>query len=283
MNEATRVRVLLIEDNPTDALLMREACTDVRGMTFDLVSVETLAAAQRALRGGGGGFDICLLDLGLPDSQGLETFERLRLESDDIPILVLTGLEDEDAGTQAIQQGAQDYLMKREIDAALLGRSVRYAIERTRLQRSLEQIRQRESAQREMESIEQMGDSLPTSVTASLYAGQPLSESRPEEFGKAAEQYAEFVTQALEARIFRIESPVPDRLRALGEHLGFLRSGPRDIVEIHGQALRTLVKDDNPLRTNALIEESRLILLGLMGNLVSYYRHFYSATRREQR
>ncbi|WP_175828837.1 hybrid sensor histidine kinase/response regulator [Burkholderia cepacia] len=122
------VRILLVEDSPTDAFLIREALSEVQDFVSVLLHVERLSAGMDRFQAEH--FDVVLLDLGLPDSQGLDTFSRLHAGKPEVPIIVLTGLDDLSAGLLAIQEGAQDYLLKRDIQPALLGRAIRYAIER---------------------------------------------------------------------------------------------------------------------------------------------------------
>lgn len=126
----TRTAVLLVEDNPDDADTLRELLRDARA-PVRLTGVETLAAAVDAL--GREPFALILLDLSLPDSQGLATVERALAAAPHLPILVLTGLEDEALGAAAVHAGAQDYLVKGQSDGAALMRAMRYAIERHRL------------------------------------------------------------------------------------------------------------------------------------------------------
>ncbi|MGC9400655.1 MAG: ATP-binding protein [Anaerolineae bacterium] len=131
-----RFQVLLIEDNSTDALLIQEMLESVNGTTnFDIFHVERLShgLAQLERRP----FDLVLLDLSLPDSQGPDTFERLHTHASQIPIIVLTGLDDRETAVQAVQRGAQDYLVKGSVDEHLLQRAMRYAIERKRTEEAL--------------------------------------------------------------------------------------------------------------------------------------------------
>ena len=126
--ERRSIRILLIEDNSTDALLLQESLRDVAWADFDFTVSERLAPALELL--GTKTFDVILSDLGLPDSHGLETVRRLHQRSPDLPIFVLTGLDDEQLGLKAMQEGAQDYLVKGRSDSFLLARAIRYAIER---------------------------------------------------------------------------------------------------------------------------------------------------------
>ena len=122
------IRVLQIEDNPADARLMRELVAEASSTGFTWENVERLNTATDLLRVQP--FDLVLLDLSLPDSQGLETFNRLRPHAIGLPIVVLTGLDDESLGMQAVRAGAQDYLVKGQLDGKRLVRVLRYAIER---------------------------------------------------------------------------------------------------------------------------------------------------------
>ncbi|AEE45728.1 PP2C family protein-serine/threonine phosphatase [Cellulomonas fimi] len=121
------IRLLLVEDDDGDALLVREHLDDA-GLVVDLTWVRSLDEALERLD-----VDCVLLDLGLPDAMGIGALERL-LDAGAPAVVVLTGLADADAGIQAVAAGAQDYLVKGEVDGGLLGRSVRYAVQRRRLE-----------------------------------------------------------------------------------------------------------------------------------------------------
>lgn len=122
------LRVLLVEDSPTDALLVEAALEEMVALSPQLSHCETLAEAEEALNERD--FDIVLVDLNLPDGQGLENFERLQPAAPQTPMIVLTGLDDEELAIKAIARGAADYLIKGATSASLLERSARYAIER---------------------------------------------------------------------------------------------------------------------------------------------------------
>jgi sigma-B regulation protein RsbU (phosphoserine phosphatase) len=127
---APHIRVLLIEDNPGDAHLIQAILGDAAVDGFVLERAERLAHGIDRLAAGG--VDSVLLDLSLPDSHGLETFARLHAAAPGVPIIVLSGLEDETVAVSAVQQGAQDYLVKGHVDGHVLMRAIRYAIERKR-------------------------------------------------------------------------------------------------------------------------------------------------------
>lgn len=131
------LKLFLIEDNPGDARLIREMLGDIPNIRFTLEQVERLGDALKRLTGGEEA-DVVLLDLSLPDSRGLETFNRFHdAFKEPPPIIVLTGLDDETVGVSAVQGGAQDYLVKGRVDGNLLARSIRFAIERQRMVKEL--------------------------------------------------------------------------------------------------------------------------------------------------
>ncbi len=130
------VRILLIEDNPGDARLIKEFLGEVTNSTFELDAVDNLLDGLKHLDGK----DAILLDLALPDSAGINTFRKIRSYAPAIPIVVLTGTDDDALALIAVQEGAQDYLVKGQVSSQLLGRSIRYAIERKRISEELETL-----------------------------------------------------------------------------------------------------------------------------------------------
>lgn len=125
--------VLLVEDNPGDARLLREMFNEDCSLDVDLTCVSFMTEAERHLATHA--VDIILLDLGLPDAQGLTAIRRARMAAPDVPLVVLTGLDDEALAAQSLQEGAQDYLIKGQIETRGLLRALRYATERKRLER----------------------------------------------------------------------------------------------------------------------------------------------------
>ncbi|BAY96784.1 multi-sensor hybrid histidine kinase [Tolypothrix tenuis PCC 7101] len=136
-----KIKVLLVEDNPGDVLLLQEFLQDVTAAVVELMPVEQLDEALNHLARAS--FDVMLLDLSLPDSQGLETFIKAHNQAKSTPIIVLTGIADETLALKAMQQGAQDYLVKGQVTGDLLVRSMRYAIERQRIEDALRQSEER--------------------------------------------------------------------------------------------------------------------------------------------
>lgn len=128
------VRVLLVEDNPSDASMIEMALRSA-GRRFDLSVVSRLDAAQAHLVANTA--DVVLLDLNLPDSTGIATLDALQSVASEPPILVLTGVDDDALALEALHRGAADYLVKDNLDGALLGRSLIYAVERRRIEQQL--------------------------------------------------------------------------------------------------------------------------------------------------
>ncbi|MBI4967893.1 MAG: HD domain-containing protein [Rhodospirillales bacterium] len=126
------IRVLLIEDNPGDARLIREHLTEVAGPDLTLAHVLRLSDGLERLAAET--FDVVLLDLSLPDSQGLATLRAMLGQAGDIPVIVLTGLADDATAVAAMKSGAQDYLVKGRGDGDTVLRAIRYAIERQHLE-----------------------------------------------------------------------------------------------------------------------------------------------------
>jgi diguanylate cyclase len=129
------IGIMLVEDNPGDARLISELLKDVRGGGYKLAHVDRLAEVTE--RFDHEMIDVVILDLGLPDCKGLDTLAKVNDLAKRVPIIVLTGLDDEAVAVAAVQTGAQDYLVKGQVDGNLLWRSIRYAIERKQLELKL--------------------------------------------------------------------------------------------------------------------------------------------------
>src|SRR6185503_15873056 len=128
--------VLLIEDNAGDARLIREMLFEDDSAPFELQSVDRLSRGLEALSRRAA--SLVLLDLSLPDSHGLDTFSKVYAHAPKVPIIVLSGNDDETLALYAVKSGAQDYLVKGKIDRELLLRAMQYSIERKRYQEELE-------------------------------------------------------------------------------------------------------------------------------------------------
>src|SRR5690348_15592176 len=126
-NQLERLRILLVEDDEGDAFLVRELLTEASA-PFEL----TVATSLREARGLVAGAECVLLDLGLPDAEGIDGLRKLLAVAGSAAVCVLTGRSDEHLGVQAVAEGAQDYLVKGQVDGVWLVRALRYAVERKR-------------------------------------------------------------------------------------------------------------------------------------------------------
>src|SRR6202140_5073263 len=141
--------LLLVEDNPGDARLMHEMFSKQGSYNTECTHVGSMGEAEKVLSERT--FDIILLDLGLPDTQGLGAVRRAHAAAPRLPLVVLTGLDDESLAAQALQEGAQDYLIKGQIDTRALFRALRYAVERKTMEEAL--FVEKERAQVTLNSI----------------------------------------------------------------------------------------------------------------------------------
>ena len=133
------LQVLVVEDNAGDARLLREMFSKEPPGSFELTHL--LRMSEAVVHLAKGGVDIILLDMGLPDGHGLDTVRRAHAVAPGVPVIVLTGLDDEALAAAAMKEGAQDYLIKGQIENRALPRALRHAIERHRMQRETELLR----------------------------------------------------------------------------------------------------------------------------------------------
>ncbi len=137
------INILIVEDNPGDARLVREVLSEENVLGFSFKHVPTLKEALEWL--GTNLCDIVLLDLSLPDSDGLGGLEKIVSKKSNIPIVILTGQKDKQIGLEALKKGAQDFIFKGTTDGALLGRVILYAIERKQTEEKLREAMQAKS------------------------------------------------------------------------------------------------------------------------------------------
>lgn len=136
-----KLKILLIEDDPGDAHLIRKMLIESKSAYFELEHFDRLSTGLEQLAQME--IDLILLDLNLPDSQGLDTIVKAHAKAQIIPVIVLTGLEDKNLAIKSISKGAQDYLVKGQINSGLLIRAIHYAVERHRLRAKLKKANQK--------------------------------------------------------------------------------------------------------------------------------------------
>lgn len=167
MKTQMKIKILLIEDNPGDVRLVQESLLESKSANIEWAIEENLRGAIEQIKTNK--FDIALIDLSLPDSQGMNTFTQFRNIAQHLPIVILTGTDDEELALEAVQKGAQDYLVKGLTPGDLLLRAIRYAIERHQLQLKLK------DAQDKLVEAERLRVLIETAGAAAHEINQPLT------------------------------------------------------------------------------------------------------------
>ncbi len=139
----TMYRTLLLENSASDRLLIKSALSESRMSAFEITEIDRVETAEQELERTR--FDVIISDLGLPDSEGLETVRRLMKSAAGTPIVVLTMMDNEENGTRAVQEGAADYVVKGRMDGRLLARTIRFAVERSRIEEQMRHAQRMES------------------------------------------------------------------------------------------------------------------------------------------
>ena len=272
--------VLLIEDNLKNIELLQDLLSQgqqsslSKGMTFPITSAKTLKDSLDSLQVEP--FGIILLNLNLPDSQGLTTLIKLRNIAPDIPILVEIDNENETTVVESLQLGADGYLPLKSVDSNLLIHEIRLGIERQKYRTKLKQKQQEIRQAQEFADLDSLiKSSRDTSITARLFGSYPLQEILPDVFQELIITYGNLLELSLEQRIFKVDYHISGELRTLADKLGFLKASPRDTIEIHTQVLKEKTHDISVVKAQAYVDEGRLMVLELMGYLASFYRKYY--------
>lgn len=216
-------------------------------------------------------FDLVLLDLVLPDSTDLTTVLRMLDSVPRSPVVVLTGSQDETLAVEALRAGAHDYLLKTDLDAEMLWRTIRHTLTRHRAYLSrVEVLEERRRLDAELSNLATDDE---TSVTATSLGIIPLRERSFATFDTLGERYRDLLEVNLRGRQFANDVGGAEAgLRDLARDLGFLRAGPRDVIEMHVAATEAAIANQPRGRRLVLLETARLQVLELMGHLVSHYR-----------
>jgi len=273
------IRVLVIDDSPSDIALIRNLLSQSRDVLFRVDAAERLSAAATRLTAGD--LDVVLTDLGLPESRGLETFHRVNAYAPTLPIVVLTDLDDETVAVEAVHAGAQDYIVKGELEGVVLARSLRYAIERKRVQLELHKAAEAAEAASRAKStfLTNMSHEIRTPMNAIigmselLLSGDPTDEQR---------EYLEMVLESAESLLAIINEVLDFSKIEAGkvalDHIRFdfsrlmqdilkslaVRVGERDlelVCDIHRDVPRFLIGDPHRVRQ---------IIVNLVGNALKF-------------
>jgi signal transduction histidine kinase len=211
------LKILLVEDSPSDAVLLQECLTQNDLGAFQFCHMETLSAAIATLASRS--FDLLLLDLSLPDSHGRDTFIRARAAAPRLPIVVLTSIEDEAVGLEAVRQGIQDYLIKGQAYGRQTARAIRFAIERQRAEEALKRVEA--ELQRERDQLEKHVQERTAELSTANRALQAEAEHR-RRAEAAHQQLLRRLSDAEENERGRISRELHDRL---GQDLTALKLG----------------------------------------------------------
>ena len=254
--------LLLVEDNPADALLFSEYLDQGDGR-IAIASAASLSAALARLSEAP--VDVVLLDLTLPDATGVESVERLLSGRAYLPIVILTGAEDEELALRCIAAGASDYLFKSELRPQSLRRAVGYSMSR----RHEAQVRELSQTLIRLRRLVAAGAE--TSVTATMAGVGPLQVMHPGVFRELTVVYRALIDRYL-AHVLYDERKPGDLMELTVTRLGDHGAGARDLIALHLAALEDVTPDLRREGGNAQIVEGRLLALEMMGLLVDYYR-----------
>lgn len=261
---ATERVVLLVEDNDADADFLAETLAQGSWGRCSVVRATSLKQAQQLAEAGR--FIMVLLDLGLPDSHGIDTLFGLRERPGVPPIIVLTGTNDLEFGHACIAAGAQDFLAKSEMDAHQLDRAMGFALARVQ-DGELRELRATLQRLRELSTHQPS-----TVLTPELRGLGPLRTADPSLFEDLVRRYMTLLSEypgpgdRPEARqLLRSE------MASVATLAGDRFASPRDLLDLHVMALERLGTNEAVLPNRSLVE-ARLFALEMMGLLVEYYR-----------
>lgn len=260
-----KLKILIVDDEPDIAGALSQL---LRLADYEALSAATgqeclqITKTERP--------DLILLDVHLPDINGLEVCRRIKADPELARTVVIniTGARtSKDDEAEGIEAGADAYLSKPVHMRTLLAHV-----------QTLLRARQAEAA-REIDSLGQFPRLPQIAVAAQSFGLIPLREGLPNLFDELVQHYGELLDLALEQRVYKVNYQLSESLRALGDQLGFIKAGPRDVVQIHHAALLKKAANVTVSKSRAYIEEGRLLILELMGNLVSYYRNYTLSMR----
>ncbi len=258
------VAVLLVEDSALDAKVIEGQLSQSTSVRFELTLETTLASGLQRIAETH--FDVLLLDLNLPDSEGLETFFKVFRLAPQIPIVIITAQDNDDLATNAVSAGAQDFLVKGRTDVAGLVTAIGFAVKRHRRLRRLNPhlagLHGQTYNNRETADL----------ITDSEKLTPPLRTREPETFTRLFRRYGELLSAARDQRESKVLQNVSDELHGLAMYLFLSYGGTNDAQEIHRHALENRCHTAPSETHQALFDEAQLLLIELLGYLADLYR-----------
>jgi signal transduction histidine kinase len=207
------LQILLVEDNAGDARLLREMFSTEKPGSFELTHCLRMSEAMIHLAKGD--VDIILTDLGLPDAHGLEAVRRAHEVAPNVPVIVLTGLDDESLAAEAMKEGAQDYLIKGQIENRALPRALRHAIERHRMQTEADEIKKMQ-LQLKDDFLSHVSHELRSPLTAIYQFGTILADGLAGETKPEQQEYLQIILRSVR----QLQSMIDDLLEATRAQTG---------------------------------------------------------------
>ena len=254
--------ILHIEQNPADIEMVKEFLAgDSPHERYEIQQVNQLDEGLEVLRDLANPIDAVLVHL----RRSAEGVLAIRRTATQVPVIVLTGYEDEELAIQAIDAGAQDYLFKNDLTARALRRSIGYSISRKREaeMRGLSETLQRFRAL--------ASENSQTQVTARAMGVGPIKASAPDVFDECISYYSRLMKRYVTAPLSDHAEP-REAMERLVTKLGDLGAGPKDLIDLHAAALEETANGDRRGDSGIMILEGRLFALEMMGLLVNYYR-----------
>jgi len=265
-------QILLVEDDPQDTLLVKELIFESNLQDCHLTIANSLANAIEAANKNK--FDIALMDIGLPDSEGVNTLRKFKQHDNDLPVVILTGLDDEAFGIKLVQMGAQDYLVKGHLNAQIFQRTLRFAIERQVLLNIIGSKHQQAMLDGEISSLDEIESFKIQSTTGRLLGQTTLDESIPDIFNELVLHYTDIIEKNIESKLYKVNHPLSASIKKIADQLGYLRASPRDVIAIHTKVMGKITREFSAKKKAFHYTQSRIVLIEALGNLVSYYRNY---------
>jgi CheY-like chemotaxis protein len=260
-----QARILVVDDDPDQVFAYSRALESAGYKVFKAFDGEEAIGLIKAERP-----DLVLLDVVLGNESGIEVCKQIKSDPELSRTLVIniSGTQTSaDNTADGLEAGADGYLLKPISHRTLLAQ-VRAFLRIKNAEAAL--VNQQE---RELISLDDFSSPLQTPISRQLFGAGPLRETATGIFEELVERYSVLLDLALEQRAYKVKHNVSEGFHVLVEHLGFLKAGPRDVVDIHSAALKKRTAGSNPAKAQAYVEEGRLAVLELMGHMVSYYKN----------